>query len=176
MANRYIEKYVQCVRMDGLKTNKPASFGSTVTITGAVTATGGVSGGAVSATTLTSSSTTTLKYPILLGTVTDYDAQAAVLTVAGIAGGTVTQNSKTGASTLTTPTGAQLTTAFGDVAGTTLDVFFHNRGNQTSTVTAGASGVTIKGATVAITTDKTAHLRFVNMSAGTWNCYVIASA
>lgn len=159
MANRYIEKYVQVVRMDGLKTKLPASFGSSVTVTGTLTANGSV----------------VLKYPQYLGATTDYDAQAAVLTVAGMAGGTVTQNSKTGASTLTTPTGAQISTQFGDTVGTTINVLFYNRGNQTSTVTAGASGVTVYG-TAAITTTKTASLRFVNTASNTWACYVVASA
>lgn len=174
MANRYIEKYVQVVRMDGLKTKLPASFGSTVTVTGALSASGGVAG-PVAATTLTSSGTTNLKYPQYVGAVADYDAQAATLTVGGMAGGTVQQNSKTGASTLTTPTGAQITAAFGDVTGTTVDVLFWNRGNQTSTVTAGDGAVSVKG-TAAIATTKTALLRFVNVSTGAWNCYVVAAA
>ena len=52
MAQRLLEKYVQCVRMDGLKTNKPAVFGSTVAISGSVTLSGNVvSGGLTSGTT-----------------------------------------------------------------------------------------------------------------------------
>lgn len=52
MANRYIEKYVQCVRMDGLKTKLPAVFSSNVTVTGTLTASGTVvSGGLTNAAT-----------------------------------------------------------------------------------------------------------------------------
>lgn len=167
-----LEDYLPVVKFNGLVTNKPAVFGSTVQVTGGIT---GPVSGAVSATTLTSSGATTLKYPKLLGGVADYDAQAASLLVADIANGTVQQNSKTGASTLTTPTGAQMSAAFGDVTGTTVDVLFHNRGNQTSTVTAGDGAVSVKG-TAAITTGKTAMLRFVNVSTGAWNCYVVAAA
>lgn len=169
-----IENYLPVVKIDGLNTDKNAVFGGTVSITGALTATGGVAG-AVAATTLTSSGATFLAYPKYDGAVTDYDAQAATLTVAGMAGGTVTQNSKTGASTLTTPTGAEITAAFGDITGTTIDVFYQNRGNQTSTITAGDGAVSVKG-TAAITTTKTAIMRFVNVSTGAWNCYVIAAA
>lgn len=158
------------------------TFTGTNTFSGSLVASGGVTGdvtgahtGAVAATTLSSSGATTLKYPKLLGAVADYDAQAATLLVADMANGTVQQNSKTGASTLTTPTGAQITAAFGDVTGTTVDVFYHNRGNQTSTITAGDGAVSVKG-TAAITTTKTAIMRFVNVSTGAWNCYVIAAA
>ena len=42
MTNRKLEKYIQVVRMDGLNTNKAATFGSTVAITGALTVTGGI--------------------------------------------------------------------------------------------------------------------------------------
>lgn len=156
---RKLEQYLDIVNQDGLNTDKAAVFGSTVSVDS-----------------LTTTTATSLAYPTYAGSITDYDAQAATLTVAGIAGGTVTQNSKTGASTLTTPTGAQITAAFGDVAGTTIDVIYHNRGNQTSTITAGASGVTLAGATVAIATLKTAQLRFVNTGASAWTCYVLAAA
>ena len=159
---RKFEDYNSLVKEDGLVTDKDVTVGGALSVTGALTATGGTAG-AVAATTLTSSGVTTLKYPKYIGAVADYDAQAAVL------------NSMTGASSLTTPTGAQITTAFGDVTGTTIDVFYHNRGNQTSTVTAGDGAVSVKG-TAAITTTKTAILRFVNVSTGAWNCYVIAAA
>lgn len=152
---RQIEKYVPVVRLYGLNTNKPAVFGSTLSVAGNVT----------------------VKTPRYLGAITDYDAQAAVLTVAGIAGGTVTQNSKTGASTFTTPTGTEISTSVGgSTVGTMLDVVYHNRGNQTSTITAGASGITLAGSTVAIATLKTAMLRFVCTGSNTWTCYIIASA
>jgi hypothetical protein len=172
--SRKIENYINLVKQDGFNTDKAATFGSTVAITGALTATGGVAG-SVAATTLTSSGDTFIKYPKYDGAVETLDAQAATMTVAGIAGGTVAQNSKTGASTLTTPTGAQLGTAFGNVDGTTMDVVFLNYGNQTSTITAGDGAVSVKG-TAAIATTKTAFMRFVNVGANTWNCYVIAAA
>lgn len=124
---------------------------------------------------LVASGATFLKYPKYDGAVETLDAQAAVMTVAGIAGGTVAQNSKTGASTLTTPTGAQLGAAFGNVDGTTIDVVYLNYGNQTSTITAGDGAVSVKG-TAAITTTKTALMRFVNVGVNTWNCYVVAAA
>ena len=154
------------------------TFTGTNTFSGSLVATGGVTGavtGAVSATTLTSSGDTYIKVPKYVGAIETLDAQAAVLTVAGIAGGTVAQNSKTGASTLTTPTGTQLGTAFGNVTGTTMDVVFLNYGNQTSTVTAPDGSVAVKG-TAAITTTKTAFMRFVNVGVNTWNCYVVAAA
>jgi len=40
MPNRLLEKYVEVVRMDGLRTNKPATFGSTLAVTGAATFSG----------------------------------------------------------------------------------------------------------------------------------------
>ncbi len=123
------------------------------------------------ATTLSGGITASKKF----GAVETLDAQAATLTVAGMAGGTVAQNSKTGASTLTTPTGAQIGAAFGNVDGTTVDVVFLNYGNQTSTITAGDGAVAVKG-TAAITTPKTAFMRFVNVGVNTWNCYVVAAA
>jgi len=169
-----LENYLPVVQYNGLNTDKAVVLGSTLDVTGAITATGGVAG-AVAATTLTSSSTTFIKVPKYKGAVETLDAQAATLTVAGIAGGTVAQNSKTGASTLTTPTGAQLGTAFGNVDGTTMDVVYLNYGNQTSTITAGDGAVSVKG-TAAITTTKTALMRFVNVGVNTWNCYVIAAA
>lgn len=42
MSHRLLEKYVQVVRMDGLNTNKAATFGSTVAVTGALTTAAGV--------------------------------------------------------------------------------------------------------------------------------------
>lgn len=116
-----------------------------------------------------------IDYPKYDGVVTDYDAQSATLTTAGISGGTVSQNSQTGASTLTTPTGAQLTAAYGDVTGTTLDVVFNNRGNQTSTVTGGDGSCVVVG-TAAVPSTKNAFLRFVNVSTGAWKCYVIVTS
>ncbi len=114
--------------------------------------------------------------PIIKKTVTDYDAQAATLTIAGLLGGIVTQNSKTGASTATTPTGAQISAGIAGVAtGDSFRTLYYNRGNQTSTITAGASGVTVYG-TAAVPALKTAILDFICTSANTWSCYVTLSA
>jgi len=157
------------------------TFTGTNTFTGSTVLTGGASG-PISASTLkssgvtelSSSSKTAVRY---FTTTTDYDAQAATMIIADLLGGVITQNSKTGASTITTPTGTEISAGIANVAvGYTFDVFYHNRGNQTSTITAGASGVTLKGATVAITTLKTAILKFVCTGANTWLVYVNASA
>jgi hypothetical protein len=114
--------------------------------------------------------------PIIKQTVTDYDAQAATLTIAGLLGGIVTQNSQTGASTATTPTGTEISAGItGAATGDSFTVLYYNRGNQTSTITAGASGVTVYG-TAAVPTVKTATLTFICTGANTWSCYVVLSA
>jgi hypothetical protein len=113
--------------------------------------------------------------PIYGATVTDYDAQAATLTIAGLLGGLVTQNSKNGASTATTPTGTEISAGITGVAtGDSFWVMFYNRGDQTTTITAGASGVTAYG-TVAVTTHKTVILFFYCSGANTWSCYTTVS-
>lgn len=170
-----IENYLPVVKYHGLHTSKAATFGSTVGITGALTASGGVAG-AVAATTLSASGLVTIPNPRVKVTVTDYDAQNATTTIAGLLGGVITQNSKTGASTAVTPTGAEISTGVSGVAvGYAFDCLYYNRGNQTSTITAGASGVTVYG-TAAIATTKTALLKFVCTAANTWSCYVVAAA
>lgn len=114
--------------------------------------------------------------PIQGVTVTDYDAQAATATIAALRGGIVTQNSQTGASTITTPTGAEITAGItGAAAGDSFTCLYCNRGDQTSTITAGASGVTLAG-TAAVPTLKTATLTFVCTAADTWSCYIVLSA
>jgi endonuclease YncB( thermonuclease family) len=121
-------------------------------------------------------SRTAKKVPIIAGAVTDFDAQEATLTIAGLLGGIVTQNSKTGASTATTPTGTEISAGVAGVAtGDTFRCMYYNRGDQTSTLTAGASGVTVYG-TAAIATHKTADMLFVCTGANTWSCYVVAGA
>ena len=113
---------------------------------------------------------------IFSGTVTDYDLQAATVTIAGLLGGIVTQNSKTGASTITTPTGTEISAGISGVTvGDIFYVTYSNRGNQTSTITAGASGVTLAG-TVAVPTLKTAWLTFICTGSNAWTCYIILSA
>ena len=115
------------------------------------------------------------RVPLIKRTVTDYDAQAATLTIAGLLGGIVTQNSKTGPSTATTPTGTQISAGITGVAvGDSFSCLYYNRGNQTSTITAG-SGVTVYG-TAAVPAQKTAELIFHCTAANTWSCYVVLSA
>ena len=180
----------------GALSTKGAIVGaSTLAVTGASTLTGAVSCGNTLTTTgaisgasnLAIVGTSTLagqaylgrtikKVPIVGRTVTDFDAQAATLTIAGLLGGVATQNSKTGASTATTPTGAEISAGIAGVAtGDSFTVLFYNRGNQTSTITAGASGVTVYG-TAAVPTTKTAWLMFICTGANTWSCYVVLSA
>lgn len=180
---RKLENYLPPVMEDGLATDKAVAFGSTLAVTGLITATGGVSGavaGAVTATTLASTGvtelSTTSKSGVRYGTTTtDLDAQSGTAAIAELLGGIYTHNSKTGAGTLTTPTGTQISAGITNVAvGYTFDCLYYNRGNQTVTLTAGASGITLYG-TVAITTGKTALMRFVNTSANTWSCYCVAS-
>lgn len=170
-----IEDYIPVVKWEGLNTDKAVSFGSTLAVTGALSANGGVAG-AIAATTLSASGLVTIPNPRVKVTVTDYDAQNATTTIAGLLGGVITQNSKTGASTAITPTGAEISAGVSGVAvGYSFDCLYYNRGNQTSTITAGASGVTVYG-TAAIATTKTAQLKFVCTAANTWSCYVIAAA
>ena len=121
----------------------------------------------------TSTGTVILGENVTNGTITDYDEQAATLTIAGLLGGIVTQNSKTGASTATTPTGAEISAGIVGVAvGTYFRVKYYNRGNQTSTITAGASGVTIVGGTAAVTTTKASDMLFSCTAANTWTLYL----
>jgi hypothetical protein len=109
-------------------------------------------------------------------TTTDLDSQSGTATAAQLLGGIYTHNSKTGAGTLTTPTGTQLSTAIPGVAvGYTFQCLYQNRGNQTVTLTAGASGITMKG-TVAVATGLAALMTFVNTGSNTWLCYVVVSA
>jgi len=175
MSSIYIEDYIPVIKWEGLNTAKAVTMGSTLAVTGAITASGGVAG-AVAATTLSASGLVTIPNPRVKVTVTDYDAQNATTTIAGLLGGVITQNSKTGASTAITPTGAQISAGVSGVAvGYAFDCLYYNRGNQTSTITAGASGVTVYG-TAAIATLKTAILKFVCTAANTWSCYVVAGA
>ena len=175
MSSIYIEDYIPVIKWEGLNTAKAVTMGSTLAVTGAITASGGVAG-AVSATTLSASGLVTIPNPRVKVTVTDYDAQNATLVIAALLAGVVTQNSKTGASTAVTPTGAEISAGVSGVAvGFSFDCLYYNRGDQTSTITAGASGVTVYG-TAAIATTKTAILKFVCTAANTWSCYVVAGA
>ena len=76
--------------------------------------------------------------------VTDTDSQNATMLAADLAKGMVTHNSKTGAGTLTVDTGVNLDAAFPEwQIGETMRCHYVNRGNQTVTLTAGASGTTL---------------------------------
>jgi hypothetical protein len=114
--------------------------------------------------------------PITFSTATVLDAQSGTAAIAELLGGVYRHNSKTGAGTLTTPTGTEISAGIAGVAtGYTFDCLYANYGNQTVTITAGASGVTIVG-TAAVPTLKNALLRFMCTGANTWLCYVILSA
>jgi len=93
MANRKLEKYVQVVREDGLNTNKAATFGSTVAITGVLTATGGiaVSGGVTGV-------TSPVVQSALVG--------ATVVLTAAQSGGTFQNRATSGSPSWTLPTAA----------------------------------------------------------------------
>lgn len=133
-------------------------------------------GGTLTAAGQVTLSRTAKTVPIIANTITDYDAQAATATIAALLGGIVTQNSKTGASTITTPTGTEISAGITGVAtGDSFTVTYYNRGNQTSTITAGASGVTILG-TAAVPTLKTAIMKFICTGANAWSVYVTLSA
>jgi len=117
--------------------------------------------------------TTALSTPIYGTTSTTLDAQNGTATIAQLLGGVYRHNSKTGSGTLTTPTGAEISAGIPGVAVVhTFDCLYVNYGNQTVTITAGASGVTVTG-TAAITTGKNALLRFVCTAANTWIVYSV---
>jgi len=157
-----LEEFIPGVKYNGVNTDKDISASGTNNLTGTSNLTGQVNLGA------------TLKKVPTLGTATTVlDAQSGTATIAQLLGGIYTHNSKTGAGTLTTPTGAEISAGVADVAvGTTFDCWYYNYGSQTVTLTAGASGVTMKG-TVAVTTGKSAIMRFVNTAANTWLVYCI---
>jgi hypothetical protein len=169
---RKIENYINLVKQDGFNTDKAATFGSTVTVTGAITATGGVagsiSGGTASVTTLTATGLTKTPNPVLQQTVTVVDAQSATPTIAQILGGIVTHNSKTGAGTVTVPTGTEMSAGVSGVAvGSTIKWLYYNYGNQTATITAAADH-TLVGGTAAVTTGKHVLVTSYCSAANTW--------
>ncbi len=109
-------------------------------------------------------------------TLTSLSTQNITPTIAQLLGGAITHASTTGAGTLTTPTGTQISAGIAGVAtGDSFTCLYANTGNQTVTVTAGASGVTVVG-TAAVPTTKNALLVFLCTGANTWNVYVILSA
>jgi hypothetical protein len=164
------------VKYNGLNTDKAVAFGSTLAVTGAITATGGVvgavSGGAVSATTLDASGLTKTPNPVFQQTITDVDAQNATPTIAQILGGIVTHNSKTGAGTCTVPTGTLMSGGVSGVAvGSTIKWMYYNRGNQTVTITP-ATDHTLVGGTAAVTTGKWMMITSVCTATKTWVSYL----
>lgn len=157
-----LENYIPDVAYNGVNTAKDITATGTNTLSGTTKATGAVRLG-----------TTALNVPIYGTTSTVIDAQNGTPTIAQLLGGIIRHNSKTGGGTLTTPTGAEISAGIADVAvGYTFDCLYVNYGNQTVTITAGASGVTVTG-TAAITTGKNALMRFVNTAANTWIVYPV---
>lgn len=116
---------------------------------------------------------------LLLNTITDLGTnQSSTPTAAQLLGGILKQTSAVGAGTITTPTGAVLSAACPTVpsAGYTFQAVFLNvGGGQALTVTAGASGMTVRG-TAAIPSAKSAILTFVCTAADAWDCWVTLSA
>lgn len=111
-----LENYEPEVQYNGLNTNKPVRFGSTLAVDGAVTATGGIN-----------------------STISNHPTSAAInssgtATAAQVATGYITSTSASG-TTITLPTGTLLGAALGATAGTVFDLIIDN--------TAGASTVTI---------------------------------
>lgn len=141
---------------DGWSTDEAVSFGSTLAVTGAITATGLVK----------------ITNPALNNTITDVDAQNATPTIAQILGGIVTHNSKTGAGTVTVPTGTEMSAGISGVAvGSTINWMYYNRGNQTATITA-ATDHTLVGGTAAVTTGKHVYITSVCTATNTWVSYL----
>lgn len=171
MSSIYIEDYIPVIKWEGLNTAKAVTMGSTLAVTGAITASGGVAG-AVAATTLSASGLTKTPNPVLQQTITDIDSQNAAPTIAQILGGIVTHNSKTGAGTCTVPTGALMSAGVSGVAvGSTIKWLYYNRGDQTVTITA-ATGHTLVGGTAAVTTGKHMQIISVCTAANTWVSYL----
>lgn len=156
MAKDKLESFVPVVRYYGLKTDKAVTLGSTLSVSGAMSATGLV------------------KTPniVFKNTITDVDAQNATPTIAQILGGIVTHNSKTGAGTVTVPTGTAMSAGVSGVAvGSTIHWMYYNRGNQTATITA-ATDHTLVGGTAAVTTGKHIYITSVCTAANTWVSYL----
>lgn len=156
-----IEDYVPVVKHNGLNTDKAVALGSTLSVTGAMTA------GALSA-----STSLTAPQQIQKLTITTIDAQNGTLTAAALLGGIVKHNSKTGGGTITFDTGALLSATLGSIVGTTVRCLYYNYGNQTATLTTAASGTTVIGGTAAVTTGKHSEIIAVCTAADTWDIYL----
>ena len=117
-----------------------------------------------------------LKAPIQANTKTTGNAQNVTPLAAELLGGLYSHNSQTGAGTVTLDTAGNLDTAIAGVAtGDSFECYYHNVGNQTATITTN-TGLTLKGATVAIVTLKGALLKFVRTGAAAWDVYILAGA
>jgi hypothetical protein len=157
-----LEEHLPVVQFNGLNTDKAVNFGSTLAVTGAITATGGVAGA------LTITGQPVMPNPVLQNTVTVIDAQNGTPTIAQILGGIVTHNSKTGAGTLTLPIGTAMSAGVSGVAiGSTITWTYYNYGNQTVTITA-ATDHTLVGGTAAVTTGKHMTITSYCSAANTW--------
>ncbi len=114
--------------------------------------------------------------PIYSGAVTSIATQNGTPTIAQLLGGIISHASTTGAGTLTTPTGAAMSTGIPGVAtGSNFRVMYANTGDQTVTITAGATGMTIVG-TAAVPAGKNAEILFACTGSNTWLAYVVLSA
>jgi hypothetical protein len=108
-------------------------------------------------------------------TVTTVSATGATtITAAQLLGGLIVYSGN-GAATFTFPTGTQITTALpGSGAGQCFDVVFKNTGNNTLTVAAGASGMTMfAGDTLTQVTVTVRTWRFLCTSANNWTVYSV---
>lgn len=169
--SRKIENYLNIVKQDGFNTDKNATFGGTVTITGALTATGGVAG-SVAATTVTATGLTKTPNVVFQQTIADIATQSATPTIAQILGGIVRHDSNTGAGTVTVPTGTAMSAGVSGVAvGSTIKWLYYNYGNQTATITAAADH-TLVGGTAAVTTGKYILITSTCSAANTWVSYL----
>lgn len=110
-------------------------------------------------------------------TVTDIDAQNGTLTAAMIRGGIVVHTSVTGGGTLTTDTGALIAAGIPElnVAGRSIDVLVINDGDQTVTLAAGASGVTLADAGQTIATNESVLLRVLCTADATFTVYTVGA-
>jgi len=153
-----LEDALPVVKYNGLNTDKAVVLGSTLAVTGAITATGSV----------TSSAVNYAPQGVQQSTVTVIDAQNGTPTIAQLLGGIITHNSKTGAGTVTVPTGTAMSAGVPGVAvGSTIRWTYYNYGNQTATITP-ATDHTLVGGTAAVTTGK--HMECISYcsAANTW--------
>ena len=143
-----------------------------------------VGGGAITATELASNSVIAAKIiagavtPVKMGVLTKVteatDGNITVVAADLLKGYLEKTNCTATGKTLTFDTAAAIQAAFVATTGAWFDWFFANSSGQTITLTLGAS-ITLKG-TAAITTGKTARVRFINTGAGTIDAVIVAGA